>query len=276
MPKPEQTPAGDFVNPARLDGRGFVVLGAGQGIGRQTSHALAQSGAKVLCVDREEELAVAVAREVEGDYLTGDVTQRDFMNAVFARASETFGRAFDGIVDIVGIADVRPLADIDDDAWRRQYDIILRHAYLAIQIGAAAMQAGGSMVFVSSIAGELSVENEVVYGSAKAALNHLVRTAAHELGPRGIRINAVSPGFVRTPRLVAALDDAFWQKAADAIPLRRTATPADIAKAILFLASDMSTCMTGAIMTVDGGVSNVAALPTPPLGPKAVAAGPKA
>jgi NAD(P)-dependent dehydrogenase (short-subunit alcohol dehydrogenase family) len=271
MPKPEQTPVGDFTNPTRLDGRGFVLLGAGQGIGRQTAHALAQSGAKVLCVDREEELAVAVAREIDGDFITGDVTQRDFMNSVFARAGEKFGRAFDGIVDIVGMADVRLLADIDDDAWRRQFDIILRHAYLAIQIGAAAMRSGGSMVFVSSIAGELSVEKEVVYGAAKAALNHLVRTAAHELGPRGIRVNAVSPGFVRTPRLLAALDDAFWRKAEEAIPLRRTATPADIAKAILFLASDMSTCMTGAIVTIDGGVSNVAALPTPPLGPKASA-----
>ena len=269
MAQPEQTPVADYANPARLDNRGFVVLGAGQGIGRQTCHALAQSGARVLCVDRESELAEAVAREIDGDAICADVVKRQDMDAVFARASGRFGDAFSGIVDIVGIADVRPLADIDDGAWSRQFDLILRHAYLAMQIGAAAMKAGGAMVFVSSIAGALSVEDEAVYGTAKAALNHLVRCAAHEFGPRRIRVNAVAPGFVRTPRLLAALDESFWTKLNDYIPLRRAATPADIAKAILFLASDMSTCVTGTILTIDGGVSNVAALPSIPLGPKA-------
>ena len=272
MAQPERTPVADYANPARLDKRGFVVLGAGQGIGRQTCHALAQSGARVLCVDRESELAEAVAKEIDGDAIAADVVKRDDMDAVFARAAGTFGDSFSGIVDIVGIADVRPLADIDDAAWSRQFDLILRHAYLAMQIGGAAMKAGGAMVFVSSIAGALSVEDEAVYGTAKAALNHLVRCGAHEFGPRGIRINAVAPGFVRTPRLLAALDESFWTKLNDYIPLRRAATPADIAKAILFLASDMSTCVTGTILTIDGGVSNVAALPSIPLGPKAARA----
>jgi len=266
MAKPESTPVGDFSNPAR-----FVVLGAGQGIGRQTCHALAQAGATVLCVDRDKELAGAVADEVKGEAFEADVVNRDHMNAVFARASERFGHAFSGIVDIVGIADVRPLSDIDDSAWSRQFDVVLRHAYLAIQIGAGAMVAGGSMVFVSSMAGTVSVENQTVYGTAKAALNHLVRCAAHEFGPRAIRVNAVAPGFVRTPRLLAALDESFWAKLDEYIPLRRAATPADIAKAILFLSSDMSTCVTGTVLTIDGGVSTVAALPTIPLGPKASA-----
>ena len=269
MAQSERSPVADYANPARLDGRGFVVLGAGQGIGRQTCHALSQAGAKVLCVDRERELAEAVAAEIDGHACAADVVERSDMEMVFTRARDAFGDSFSGIVDIVGIADVRPLADMDDVGWSRQFDLVLRHAYLAIQLGAKAMSNGGSMVFVSSIAGTLSVENESTYGTAKAALNHLVRCTAHELGPRNIRVNAVAPGFVQTPRLLAALNEDFWRGLSDYIPLRRAASPADIAKSILFLASDMSTCITGTIMTIDGGVSTVAALPHIPLGPAA-------
>jgi NAD(P)-dependent dehydrogenase (short-subunit alcohol dehydrogenase family) len=269
MAQPERSPVADHGNPARLDDRGFVVLGAGQGIGRQTCHALSQAGARVLCVDRERELAEAVAAEIGGRACVADVVDRSDMERVFADARHAFADSFSGVVDIVGIADVRPLADMDDAGWGRQFDLVLRHAYLAIQLGAKAMSSGGSMVFVSSIAGMLSVENESTYGAAKAALNHLVRCTAHELGPRNIRINAVAPGFVRTPRLLAALSDDFWRGLNDYIPLRRAASPADIAKAILFLASDMSTCITGTVVTVDGGVSSVAALPHIPLGPAA-------
>jgi NAD(P)-dependent dehydrogenase (short-subunit alcohol dehydrogenase family) len=258
-----------YADPARLDGRGFVVLGAGQGIGRQTCHALSQAGAEVLCVDRESELAAAVAGEIGGQACVADVAERRDMENVFTRARQSFGEQFSGLVDIVGIADVRPLADMDDAGWSRQFDLVLRHAYLAIQIGSKTMTGAGSMVFVSSMSGALSVENQSAYGVAKAGLNHLVHCAAHELGPRNIRINAVAPGFVRTPRLLAALNDDFWRTLNDRIPLRRPATPSDIAKAILFLASDMSTCITGAVVPIDGGVSTVAALPPIPPGPPA-------
>ena len=165
---------------------------------------------------------------------------------------------------------MRKLADMDDAGWDRNFDMVLRHAYLAIQIGSRSMPRGGTMVFVSSLAGSLSVENQVDYGVAKAALNHLVHCAAHELGPQNIRVNAVAPGFVRTPRLLAALKESFWNGLNDYIPLRRAAEPCDIAKAILFFASDMSTCVTGAVLPIDGGISTVAALPSIPLGPGAV------
>jgi NAD(P)-dependent dehydrogenase (short-subunit alcohol dehydrogenase family) len=269
MSQPEQSAVADYKDASRLDGKGFVVLGAGQGIGRQTCHALSQAGARVLCVDRDLELAEAVAREVGGDAAQAEVTARADVEAVFAKASDVFGGNVSGIVDIVGVADVRKLADMDDAGWNRNFDLVLRHAYLAVQIGSRAMTSGGAMVFVSSMSGLLSVENQASYGVAKAALNHLVHCAAHELGPRGIRVNAVAPGFVRTPRLLAALDQDFWTMLNAHIPLRRAAEPSDIAKAILFLASDMSTCITGAVVPIDGGMSLVAALPPIPLGPGA-------
>ena len=151
--------------------------------------------------------------------------------------------------------------------WNRNFDLVLRHVFLAVQIGSRAMAA--RWVFVSSMSGALSVENQGSYRVAKAALNHLVHCSARELGPRGIRVDAVAPGFVRTPRLLAALDEKFWSALDGYIPLRRAAEPSHIAKAILFLASDMSTCITGAVLPIDGGMSLVAALPPIPLGPGA-------
>jgi NAD(P)-dependent dehydrogenase (short-subunit alcohol dehydrogenase family) len=265
--QPERSPVANYANPASLEGRGFVVLGAGQGIGRQTSHALAQAGARVFCVDRDQALADSISREVKGFGCVADVTARADVERVFAEAVVHFGDALSGLVDIVGIADLRTLRDTDDASWNRNFDLNVRHAYLAIQIGARAMTKGGSMVFVSSISGTHSIENEVSYGAAKAALNHLVRGAAHELGPQNIRVNAVTPGFVRTPRLLAALSEDFWTGLKTYIPLRRAAEPSDVAKAILFLASDMSAYVTGAVIPIDGGLSTVAPVPHIPFAP---------
>src|SRR5271154_3756009 len=233
MAEPERGPVPNYINPASLDGRGFVVLGAGQGIGRQTAHALARAGARVLCVDRDPELAAAIAAEVEGVACVADVTARADVERVFADATGRFGDKLGGLVDIVGMADIRSIPDTDDASWNRSFDLNVRHAYLAMQIGARAMANGGSMVFVSSISGTHSIENEVSYGAAKAALNHLVRGAAHELGPRNIRPTGVRPVFFRPPRLLAALSEDFGTGLKPYIPLRRPAEPSDVAKAIL-------------------------------------------
>ncbi len=253
----------NYLAATRLDGRGFVVLGAGDGIGRQTCHALAQAGGHVLCVDRDTALAHAVAAEVAGIGVIADVTNRADMVRVFERAADTFGNQFAGIIDIVGISNIGPLLSLDDAGWTQQFDIVLRHAFLAIQLGGAVLArlGGGSMVFVGSIGGMLSVPQQAAYGSAKAALHHLVRCSAHELGPHGVRVNAVAPGFVRSPRLLQRLGDSFWRSAEESNPLGRVAVPADIARAILFLCSGLADYVTGNVLTLDGGVSHVAALP---------------
>ena len=246
-----------------LADRGFIVFGAGEGIGRQACHALSQVGARVVCVDRDAALAERVADEVQGVPATADVTQRAELDRVFALADESFGPRFSGIVDIVGMAQIGPIVSIDDDAWSRQFDIVLRHVYLTLQLAGPRLQArgGGTMVYVGSISGIVSVPSQAAYGTAKAALHHLVRCAAHELGPAGIRVNAIAPGVVRTPRLLKGLDEEFWRRLSDLNPLRRVAIPAEIAAAILFLVSDLSSYVTGNVMTLDGGVSNVAVIP---------------
>ena len=263
MEYPDSSAVPEYMQMLSLKGRGVVVLGAGDGMGRQTCHALAQAGAQVLCVDRDTGLATSIAQEVSGLACTADVTSRADMQNVFDRAREHFGHRFTGLVDIVGVAQIGELSTLDDDAWDRQFSIVLKHAFLAIQLGGAelARTGGGSMVFVGSISGLVSVARQAAYGTAKAALHHLVRSAAHELGPSGVRVNVVAPGFVRTPRLLKALSEEFWQQVSDINPSRRVAIPADIASAILFLCSDLAGYVTGNVLTLDGGTSLVAALP---------------
>jgi NAD(P)-dependent dehydrogenase (short-subunit alcohol dehydrogenase family) len=252
----------DYLNLLRLNGKTFVVLGAGQGIGEATSHALAQAGARLLCVDRDEELAVRIAKSVSGVAFAADVTSRENMQRAFDAAVRAFG-AVHGVVDIIGMADLRPMADFDDAAWSRQFDVVVRHAFLATQIGAEliAQAGGGTITFVGSVAGDRIVPPETVYASSKAALHHFVRGAGVEYAPRGVRVNAVSPGFVRTPRLNQLLPEQAWQAVGETIPLGRAATPAEVAGPLLFLASELSAHMTGQIVVVDGGSTNLTPFP---------------
>lgn len=252
----------DYLKQLRLDGKAFVLLGAGQGIGEATAHALAQAGARVLCVDREEELAARIAKEVNGVAFAGDVTSREIMQRAFDAAVRSFGEVH-GIVDIIGMADLRPLVEFDDAAWSRQFDVVVRHAFLAVQIGGEliAKAGGGTITFVGSVAGDRIIPRETAYASSKAALHHFVRGAGAEYAPRGVRVNAVSPGFVRTPRLNQMLGDEAWRAVGEAIPIGRAAMPAEIAGPLLFLASGLSAHMTGQVIVVDGGSTNLTPFP---------------
>lgn len=252
----------DYLQQLRLAGKNFVVLGAGQGIGEATTHALAQAGARVLCVDREEDLAVRIAKAVDGVHFAGDVTSRDAMQRAFDTAVHSFGDIH-GVVDIIGMADLRPLVEFDDAAWDRQFDVVVRHAFLAVQIGGEliAKAGGGTITFVGSVAGDRIIPRETAYASSKAALHHFVRGAGAEYAPRGVRVNAVSPGFVRTPRFDQMLGDEAWRVVGESIPIGRAAMPAEVAGPILFLASNLSAHMTGQIVVVDGGSTNLTPFP---------------
>jgi NAD(P)-dependent dehydrogenase (short-subunit alcohol dehydrogenase family) len=127
-----------------------------------------------------------------------------------------------------------------------------------VQFGAPllARNGGGSVTVIGSISGVVAIAGQSLYGSAKAALHHLVRCAAAEFGPGGVRVNAVAPGHTRTPRLVEKYDDAAWERFAAANPLRRPAEPEDIAATVLFLASDLGGYVTGNVLTLDGGLTN--------------------
>jgi len=254
----------DFGSRLRLDGRNFVLIGAGQGIGRQAAHALSQSGAKVLCVDLDPDLAEDVAKEVDGIPWSGDATTRADAERLFADAGREL-RRIDGLVDIIGMARYASFLDIDDENWDWHHNIVVRHAFYAAQLAGRAMRdsGGGVMVFVASVSGISSAPMHAAYGVAKAGLMSLVRTAAVELGPSNIRVNAVAPGMVWTPRISQYIDEAGKQRNVENTPIRRVALPADIASVLLYLASDLSSYVSGHTIVCDGGVAAKFPYPMP-------------
>lgn len=240
----------------RLDGCGFVVVGAGNGIGRATAHALRSAGAELFCVDIDEGLAETVAGEVDGTAWAADARERTEVAATVEAATKTLGQ-IRGFVDIVGQSRYSSLLDMSDEDFKWTTGMVLQHAFLFAQLVGRHMatEGGGSMVFVSSIAGVTSAPRQVAYGAAKAGLNSLVRTAAVELGGSGVRVNCVAPGTVATPRVLSTLPDEVRAGFARAIPLGALADPTDIAAAILFLSSSMARQITGQTLLVDGGAS---------------------
>jgi NAD(P)-dependent dehydrogenase (short-subunit alcohol dehydrogenase family) len=203
-----------------------------------------------------------VAAEIGGLAQAGDITQRGDVERIFAASHKEAGRVR-GVVDIVGMPHLGPLADLDDRLWTSQFDLVLTHAFLAMQVGGKAVAAagGGAMVFVASMSGLTRIPGQVAYGAAKAALIQLVAGMSLELGPAHVRVNAVAPGFVRTPRLKSMLTESQWEQIAGLVPLRAAAVPAEIAAPILFLCSDMASHVTGQTLLVDGGVAGTVNLP---------------
>jgi NAD(P)-dependent dehydrogenase (short-subunit alcohol dehydrogenase family) len=252
----DDAPVPSYLDLLRLDGRGFVVVGAGQGIGRQASHALAQAGGRVFCIDNQEHLAKEIADEVDGIAWSADARDRDEIDAAIAEAERQLGRLH-GLVDIVGMARYSSIVETTDENWDWTFDMVLRHAFLCGQIAGRQMadSGGGSLVFVASVSGLTSAPQHAAYGAAKAGLISLVRSLAVELGPPGVRTNAVAPGVVWTPRVSELLGERGRNVQAENAPLRRVAETSDIASGILFLASDLSSYVNGQVLVIDGGVS---------------------
>jgi NAD(P)-dependent dehydrogenase (short-subunit alcohol dehydrogenase family) len=245
----------EYTGLLRLDGKGAVVVGAGQGIGRQTTHALAQAGARVFCIDNQEALAKEIADEVGGIPWSCDARERGEVEDAVAAARRELGR-IDCLVDIVGMAKYVALLETSDEDWDWTDGMVLRHAFLFSQYAGKAMveDGGGAMCFVASVSGLTSAPNHAAYGVAKAGLMSLVRSTAVELGPSGVRSNAVAPGMVWTPRISQFVPEELKKRNEENTPLRRVALPADIAAAALFLVSDLAAYVTGQTLTVDGGV----------------------
>jgi NAD(P)-dependent dehydrogenase (short-subunit alcohol dehydrogenase family) len=259
-----QTPETGYVDLLRLDGRGVVVLGAGEGIGGAVCAAVTQAGGKVLCVDLDEAQAKRTAERVGGTAMAADVTDREALTEVFDRAEEIFGDGFHGVVDVVGVSVPEFLADATDESMKRQFDLVLRHPVLLTQIAhpRLARRGRGSVVFIGSLAGAANTRRLGLYGTAKAAVHHLATAAAMEFGPQGVRTNAIVTGRILRSGGTPTPQGEVLQAVKRAIPLGRAGVPEDIAGAVLFLLSDLAGYVNGARLPVDGGIGIVTPLPS--------------
>lgn len=242
-----------------LAGRGALVVGGGQGIGRATALLFARLGARVAVLDSEGERAERVAAELRGlgvdaAALTADVTNAGAAAHAVAGARSALGR-LDVAVNIVGSASWGTLLELDDATWERDFAVNLKHHWYVARAAARGFieaKQPGALCVVGSVSGMFSAANHGAYGAAKAGLLAFVRTAAEEWWPHGIRVNAVVPGTVRTPRIEAAwASGAIRRPAAD--DQARMASPDDIANAAAFLVSDLARSVTGQTLIVDAG-----------------------
>ncbi len=253
----------------RLDGSVAIVTGAAHGIGRGISVELAREGAAVWACDvlatDLAETAAAVAGAAGRPCRTGvvDVTEPGQVEGFVAEVLRAQGQV-DVLVNTAGgVAGqtMRPIDEVPDADWHRVFAVNLDGAFYVIRAVAPAMKARrrGSIVNISSGAGRShSLTGIQAYASAKAGLIGLTRQTARELGPYGIRVNSVAPGFVRsnpaTERQWEAMGEEGQRRLLENIALRRLGRPEDIARAVLFFASDDAAWVTGQTISVDGGV----------------------
>jgi NAD(P)-dependent dehydrogenase (short-subunit alcohol dehydrogenase family) len=231
-------------------GRVAAVTGAAQGIGRRTADVLAAEGYAVAVLDRQPVTGVAFAA-------TGDVSDEAAVAGFAAAVIEWFGHV-DVLVNNAGIADIGPAEDIDPARWRRVLDVNLTGAFLLCQaFGRHMLAAGaGAIVNVASVAGLMGVADRAAYNASKHGLVGLTRTLAVEWGGRGVRVNAVCPGWVKTEMDDDAQANNRYGDAdiTEHVPLARFAQPDDVAQAVAFLADPArSGFINGTMLSVDGG-----------------------
>lgn len=238
-----------------LSGRVVVIVGAGQGMGLESARAAAEYGARVVCVDREQELADAAAAETGGVSWSGDVTDPDEVTRLRDAALD-LGR-LDAVIDVVGGSALQSPDALTLDAYRQMLTLNTDTVYILGRIlGQALVESGGgSMVFWGSAISSFGARDMIGYGASKAAVASLVRTFAEEYGAAGVRVNAIAPASILTPRLEARWDEETTRKNGAASVLQRMGKPSEVAAAALFLVSDAASYITGHTLTIDGGAS---------------------
>ncbi|MWA01577.1 SDR family oxidoreductase [Actinomadura sp. LD22] len=240
--------------PGRLEGRNAVVTGAGSGIGLRIAQELHAAGATVTLVDINAAAITDVARDL-GDRVsarTADVTDEAQVQAAIDAAAGAFGPLHIA-VNAAGTGGLAPILDLELVEWRRVADLCLTGVFLSIKHQARRMTEGGSIINIASLNGRQPAEGMAAYCAAKAGVEMLTKVAAMELGPRGIRVNAISPGLIDTPLTSPFTRSPIQDEFLDNIPLGRIGATADVAAAALFLAGDHAAWITGDTLLVDGG-----------------------
>ncbi len=245
---------------SRLIGKVSLITGAAQGIGLATAKKFAQEGAVVVVCDiHAEAVNAAVAQcqafgaQVEGH--TMDVTQRDLVDAVVATVLARHGR-IDVLVNNAGITQDARLQNMTQAQFDRVIDVNLRGVFHCAQAVANTMVAQGSGVILnaSSVVGIYGNFGQTNYAASKFGVIGFTKTWSRELGPKGVRVNAVAPGFIATP-ILSTVPEKVIAEMAQRVPLRRLGQPEEIANVYAFLASDEASYINGEVIEVSGGMT---------------------
>jgi len=248
---------------SELKGKTVLVTGSGRGIGKSIAEHFAAVGANIVITDIDEATAATTATEIADRYkvqtlsVVSDVSDEASVDALFAKISETFA-TLDVLVNNAGITMDGLFIRMKTEQWKKVIDINLTGTYLCSQRASNIMrkQRSGVMINISSIVA-MGNPGQANYSASKAGLLGLTRTLAKELAPMGIRVNAVTPGFIHTP-MTDKIPEKRREEMVSHIPLGRMGKPEDIAKAILFLATNsLSGYITGAVLEISGGLTGL-------------------
>jgi 3-oxoacyl-[acyl-carrier protein] reductase len=247
------------MNP-RFAGHVCVVTGAARGIGLAIAERLGREGGKVAALDvSARRLGPAVAelktKGVEARGYAVDVSDRTAVRAEFERIERDFGAPIRVLVNNAVWARFMPLADIDEQTSRRMLSVGVEALFWTTQAAAPQMarKGSGAIVNLSSVSASHPATHSIAYSAVKAAVTGLTRASAMELGPSGIRVNAIAPGMIGTPASIAQFDETTIASRREEMPLGRFGAPEEIAALAAFLASDEASYLQGALVTADGG-----------------------
>lgn len=242
-----------------LEGKSVIVTGAGRGIGKAIAQKFASLGAKVLVSDVVEENVNKVVEEIKsnGGQAVGivtDVTKSDQVDEMINKCTSEFG-SLDVIINNAGITKDALCMRMSDEQWDQVIDVNLKGVFLCTRAAYKVMmkQRSGCIISLSSIVGLIGNIGQTNYAATKGGVIAMTKTWAKEFASRGVRANAIAPGFIKT-EMTDAIPDKVKDKLLTTIPLSRMGDPEDIANACAFLSSDAGGYITGQVLTVDGGM----------------------
>lgn len=243
----------------RLKNKVAVITGAANGLGRETALTFAREGAKIVVADINKAAGEKVVAEITrqggvASFTTVNVADAESVNQMVHHTLTQYGR-LDILINNAGILSDARLVKMELEQWQRVIDVNLKGVFLCGQAAAKAMETQGSGVILNaaSVVGLYGNFGQSNYVAAKAGVIGMTKTWARELGRKGIRVNAVAPGFIET-EMIKTIPEKVVAMIKEKTPLARMGTPQDIANAYLFLASDEAGFITGTVLSVDGGI----------------------
>ncbi|MBS4214983.1 beta-ketoacyl-ACP reductase [Neobacillus rhizophilus] len=239
----------------KLEGKVAIITGGAGGLGKETSLLFAREGAHVVVADYNKSLAEETAKEINGIGLGVDVSIRDQVNRMVNEVIEQFGK-IDILINNAGITMDSTLVKMTQEQWDQVISINQTGVFHCTQAVVPHMikEGYGRIINTSSIVGRMGNFGQTNYAATKAAVIAMTQTWAKELGRKGINVNAVAPGFIMTA-MTEKMPEKILNGMREKVPLQRLGTPRDIANTYLFLASDDSSYINGAVIPVDGGLS---------------------